>query len=91
MLVVPDATKDPRFAANDLVIGEPGIRFYPGAPLVMEVGSRSVRLASSITARGNSPRSNWRRWQRWPGRSSRASSFAAKISRSSRQREIYMP
>ncbi len=38
LLVVPDATKDRRFAENELVTGELGIRFYAGAPLVMEDG-----------------------------------------------------
>ncbi len=34
LLVVPDAAADPRFAANPLVRGPPGIRFYAGAALL---------------------------------------------------------
>ena len=34
LMVVPDATDDPRFAQNPLVLGEPRIRFYAGVPLV---------------------------------------------------------
>lgn len=33
MFIVPDASRDPRFAANPLVTGEPGIRFYAAAVL----------------------------------------------------------
>lgn len=32
-LMIPDATKDPRFDCNPLVVGEPHIRFYAGAIL----------------------------------------------------------
>ncbi len=37
-LVVPDATADPRFSSNPLVVGDPKIRFYAGAPIVEKSG-----------------------------------------------------
>ena len=38
LTIVPDATRDPRFAEFSIVTGEPGIRFYAGAPLVTDDG-----------------------------------------------------
>lgn len=38
IMVIPDATRDPRFAGNPLVTGEPRIRFYAGAPLISPEG-----------------------------------------------------
>ncbi|MDB5679616.1 PAS domain-containing protein [Sphingomonas bacterium] len=38
MMVVPDATRDPRFADNPQVTGAPGIRFYAGVTLATEHG-----------------------------------------------------
>lgn len=38
IMVVPDATRDPRFVDNALVTGDLHIRFYAGAPLISDDG-----------------------------------------------------
>ncbi|MDP9316286.1 MAG: PAS domain S-box protein, partial [Chloroflexota bacterium] len=40
ILVIPDATQDPRFADNPFVTGHPYIRFYAGCPLEGTDGSK---------------------------------------------------
>ena len=38
LFIVQDTLEDPRFRENALVVGEPRIRFYAGAPLTSEDG-----------------------------------------------------
>jgi PAS domain S-box-containing protein len=37
---VPDASQDPRFADNPLVVADPNIRFYAGVPLKLSAGQQ---------------------------------------------------
>ena len=49
VMLVPDATEDPRFADNPLVTGELAVRFYAGAPLILSSGVRLGTLCAFDT------------------------------------------
>ncbi|WP_111767923.1 diguanylate cyclase domain-containing protein [Nakamurella deserti] len=51
-LVVPDARRDPRFAAHRVVVGPPAVRFYAGVPLVAPEGYVLGRLSVLSTEPG---------------------------------------
>ena len=56
-MVVEDTLRDPRFADNPLVTGEPHIRFYAGVPLLVDEGSSVGALSvADRSARGITPR-----------------------------------
>jgi diguanylate cyclase (GGDEF)-like protein/PAS domain S-box-containing protein len=52
LMVVPDAEADPRFHDNPLVVGDPGVRFYAGMPLVASGG----HAVGSLCVMDRSPR-----------------------------------
>ena len=52
-MVVIDATDDPRFADNPLVVQDPGIRFYAGCPIAAADGSK----LGTLCVIGREPRS----------------------------------
>jgi diguanylate cyclase (GGDEF)-like protein len=48
-LVIPDMLKDPRWASNPQVVGDPGLRFYAGAAVVTGDGYRLGSLCVADT------------------------------------------
>ena len=54
-MVIIDAVNDPRFATNPLVVGEPFLRFYAGAPLI---DAQGLKLGS-LCVHDLRPRPDW--------------------------------
>ncbi|SLJ85432.1 Signal transduction histidine kinase [Psychrobacter sp. DAB_AL43B] len=46
VFVVPDLTKDSRFSQNPLITESPHLRFYAGAPIIMQEDGKTYRLGS---------------------------------------------
>ena len=46
VLVLPDLTEDSRFSQNPLVTEAPYLRFYAGAPIIMQEDGKTYRLGS---------------------------------------------
>lgn len=53
LFIVPDATKDKRFADNPMVTGTDGIRFYAGVPLTSQDGNNLGMLCVKDTVPRN--------------------------------------
>ena len=49
LFVVPDMLQDSRFADHPMVIGEPGLRMYAGAPLLLRSGHVAGMLCMNDT------------------------------------------
>jgi two-component system, cell cycle sensor histidine kinase and response regulator CckA len=54
--IVNDALEDERFKYSDLVLGEPHIRFYAGAPLVLTADDGSVHKVGTLCVIDKRPR-----------------------------------
>lgn len=68
LVVVEDVRADDRFAAHPLVVGEPGVRFFAGAPLTEADGQPGGRCSFSTLSRPCPPRrrfGNWSDWRQW--------------------------